>query len=40
MSDDLKTSPATAIERAATQANPAMKFANPFPSPDISRDRG
>ena len=39
MSDDLKTSPATAIERAATQANPAitakepaMKFANPFPN--------
>ena len=37
MSDDLKTSPATAIERAATQANPAitakepaMKFVNPL----------
>ena len=39
MSDDLKTCPATALERAATQANPAitakepaMKFANPFPN--------
>ena len=39
MNDDVKTSPATAIERAATQANPAitakepaMKFANPFPN--------
>ena len=30
MSDDLKTSPATAIERAATQANPAMEYANPL----------
>ena len=37
MSDEISTSPATAIERAATQANPAitakepaMKFANPL----------
>ena len=39
MNDDLKPSPATAIEHATAQANPAitakepaMKFANPFPS--------
>ena len=39
MSDDTRTSPATAIERATAQANPAitakepaMKFANPFPN--------
>ena len=39
MNDDLKTSPATAIEHATAQANPAitakepaMKFANPFPN--------
>ena len=30
MSDDTRTSPATAIERAATQANPAMEYANPL----------
>ena len=39
MNDDVKTSPATAIEHATAQANPAitakepaMKFANPFPN--------
>lgn len=31
MSDDTRTSPATAIQRLP-KANPAMKFANPFPS--------
>ena len=31
MSDEISTSPATAIQRATAQAKPAMKFANPFP---------
>ena len=31
MSDDTRTSPATAIQRATAQANPAMKFVNPLP---------
>ena len=32
MSDEISTSPATAIQRATAQAKPAMKFANPFPN--------
>ena len=31
MSDEISTSPATAIQRATAQAKPAMKFVNPLP---------